>query len=44
MTLPTEQPRVAATSVSVMSIQYRSTTTERCPGGRLISAVIKAER
>src|SRR5260370_9663115 len=34
LTLPTEHPRVTATSVSVMSIQYRSTTTARCPRGR----------
>src|SRR5258708_14121002 len=36
LTLPTEHPRVTATSVSVMSIQYRSTTTARCPSGRAL--------
>src|SRR5262249_48213216 len=44
LTLPTEHPRVAATSVSVMSIQYRSTTTARCPCGRLMSAAISTDR
>src|SRR5258708_27454634 len=43
LTLPTEHPRVTATSVSVMSIQYRSTTTARCPSGRSISAAPSAD-
>src|SRR5260221_1607996 len=44
LTLPTEHPRVTATSVSVMSIQYRSTTTSRCPSGTAINPALSADR